>query len=88
MSNPISTASLKKLILKSNDPRAKIDLLLRTLPYTIAQEQARSETFYSKDVIKGLTKKLKMVESLSKEVQKEEYGTWSDFAEEGLGEVA
>lgn len=88
MSNPISTASLKKLILKSNDPRAKIDLLLRTLPYTIAQEQARSETFYSKDVIKGLKKKLKMVESLSKEVQKEEYGTWSDFAEEGLGEVA
>ena len=88
MSNPISTASLKKLIIKSNDPRAKIDLLLRTLPYTIAQEQARSETFYSKDVIKGLKKKLKMVESLSKEVQKEEYGTWSDFAEEGLGEVA
>ena len=84
MSNPISTASLKKLILKSNDPRAKIDLLLRTLPYTIAQEQARSETFYSKDVIKGLKKKLKMVEGLAKDIQDEEYGVWSDFAEEGI----
>ena len=87
MSNPISTASLKKLILKSNNPKAKIDLLLKTLPYTIAQEQARTKTFYSKDVIKGLKKKLKMVEGLAKDIQQEEYGVWSDFAEEGLGEL-
>ena len=86
MSNPISVSSLKKLILKSNDPKAKIELLLKTLPYTIQQEEKRSETFYSKDVIKGLKKKLKMVEGLAKDIQQEEYGIWSDFAEEGLAE--
>ena len=64
MSNPISTASLKKLILKSNNPKEKIELLLRTLPHTIAQEEKRTDTFYSKDVIKGLTKKLIMVKKL------------------------
>tara|TARA_B100001057_G_scaffold443203_1_gene479130 strand:+ start:92 stop:355 length:264 start_codon:yes stop_codon:yes gene_type:complete len=87
MSNPISTASLKKLILKSNNPKAKIELLLKTLPYTIAQEEKR-DTFYSIDVIKGLKKKLKMVEELAKDLQQEEYGIWSEFAEEELLKVA
>tara|TARA_Y200000002_G_C22448739_1_gene565401 strand:- start:199 stop:459 length:261 start_codon:yes stop_codon:yes gene_type:complete len=84
MSNPISTASLKKLILKSKDPKAKIDLLLKTLPYTIAQEAKRTDSFYSADVVKGLTKKLTMVQKLANDLSQEEYGIWSDFAEEGL----
>ena len=64
MSNPISTASLKKLILKSNNPKEKIELLLRTLPYTIEVEEKRPTTFYSEKVIKGLTKKLEMIKEL------------------------
>jgi len=73
MSNPISTASLKKLILKSNNPKAKIELLLKTLPYTIEQEEKR-DTFYSEKVIKGLTKKLLMVRELARNNNIPTYG--------------
>ena len=73
MSNPISTASLKKLILKSNNPKAKIELLLKTLPYTIEQEEKR-DSFYSADVIKGLTKKLTMVRELARNNNIPTYG--------------
>jgi len=52
------------LILKSNNPKEKIELLLRTLPYTIEVEEKRPTTFYSEKVIKGLTKKLEMVKEL------------------------
>ena len=69
MSNPISTASLKKLILKSNNPKEKIELLLRTLPFTIEVESKRPTTFYSEKVIKGLTKKLEMVKELKGVIQ-------------------
>ena len=74
MSNPISTASLKKLILKSKDPKAKIELLLRTLPYTIEQEEKRPAGFYSEKVIKGLTKKLLMVRELARNNNIPTYG--------------
>jgi len=73
MSNPISTASLKKLILKSNDPKAKIELLLRTLPYTIEQEEKR-DTFYNAKVVKGLTDKLLMVRKLARQNNIPTYG--------------
>jgi len=64
MSSPISTNSLKKLILKSDNPRQKIELLLRTLPYTIEVEQAREEP--NKKVIDGLIQKLLMVRALAR----------------------
>ena len=74
MSNPISVSSLKKLILKSNDPKAKIELLLRTLPYTIEQEEKRPDNFYSEKVIKGLTEKLLMVRKLARQNNIPTYG--------------
>ncbi len=82
MSNPISTASLKKLILKSKDPKAKIDLLLKTLPHSIIHEMQRQEP--NRAVVDNLSKKLRMVEKLAVDLPQEEYGIWSDFAEEGL----
>ena len=66
MSSPISTNSLKKLILKSNDPKAKIDLLLRTLPHSIIQEMQRQEP--NRAVVDNLSKKLRMVEKLSVDI--------------------
>jgi len=72
MSNPISVSSLKKLILKSNDPKAKIELLLRTLPYTIEQEEKREEV--NMNVIKGLTDKLLMVRKLARQNSIPTYG--------------
>ena len=86
MSNPISVSSLKQLILRSNDPKAKIDLLLRTLPYTISQEQARSDMNIA--VVKGLQKRLEMVEGLAKNFPQQDNGIWSEFAEEELLKVA
>ena len=62
MSSPISTNSLKKLILKSNDPKAKIDLLLKTLPHSIIHEMQRQEP--NRAVVDNLSKKLRMVEKL------------------------
>jgi len=72
MSNPISVSSLKKLILKSNNPKAKIELLLRTLPYTIEQEEKREEV--NMNVIKGLTDKLLMVRKLARQNNIPTYG--------------
>ena len=66
MSNPISTNSLKKLILKSDNPKAKIDLLLRTLPYHIQRESKRSDMNIA--VVKSLVNKLSMVQNLANEV--------------------
>jgi len=63
MSNPISTSSLKKLILRSNNPKAKIDLLLRSLPYSIRQESLRKDMNIK--VVKNLVNKLTMVQELS-----------------------
>ena len=66
MSSPISTNSLKKLILKSNDPKAKIDLLLRTLPHSIIHEMQRQEP--NRAVVDNLSKKLRMVEKLAVDI--------------------
>lgn len=66
MSSPISTNSLKKLILKSNDPKAKIDLLLKTLPHSIIHEMQRQEP--NRAVVDNLSKKLRMVEKLSVDI--------------------
>ena len=66
MSNPISTNSLKKLILKSANPKAKIDLLLRTLPYHIQRESKRSDMNIA--VVKSLVNKLSMVQNLADNV--------------------
>ena len=66
MSSPISTNSLKKLILKSNDPKAKIDLLLRTLPHSIIHEMQRQEP--NRAVVDNLSQKLRMVEKLSVDI--------------------
>ena len=63
MSNPISTSSLKKLILRSDNPKAKIDLLLRSLPYSIRQESLRKDMNIK--VVKNLVNKLTMVQELS-----------------------
>ncbi len=63
MSNPISTNSLKKLILRSDNPKAKIDLLLRTLPYHIQRESKRSDMNIT--VVKSLVNKLSMVQNLA-----------------------
>ena len=64
MSKPISTNSLKKLILKSNNPKQKIDLLLRSLPYSIKQESNRYDM--NIEVVKSLVNKLSMVQELKK----------------------
>ena len=66
MSSPNSTNSLKKLILKSNDPKAKIDLLLKTLPHSIIHEMQRQEP--NRAVVDNLSKKLRMVEKLSVDI--------------------
>ena len=66
MSKPISTSSLKALILKSNNPSDKINLLLRTLPETIRRETIRED--HNIKIIKDLTNKLKMVQKLTMEV--------------------
>jgi len=66
MSNPISTNSLKKLILKSNNPKQKIDLLLRALPYSIKQESNRSDMNIK--VVKSLVNKLSMVQNLKVDI--------------------
>jgi len=66
MSNPISTSSLKKLILKSNNPKQKIDLLLRALPYSIKQESNRSDMNIA--VVKSLVNKLSMVQNLKVDI--------------------
>ena len=63
MSNPISTNSLKKLILKSDNPKAKIDLLLKTLPHSIIHEMQREQP--NRKVIDNLSQKLRMVEKLA-----------------------
>ena len=66
MSSPISTNSLKKLILKSNDPKAKIDLLLRTLPHSIVHEMQREVP--NRAVVDNLSQKLRMVEKLAVDI--------------------
>ena len=67
MSSPISTNSLKKLILKSDNPKQKIDLLLRTLPYTIKEESKRSDM--NIEVVKNLVNKLSMVQKLAVDIK-------------------
>jgi hypothetical protein len=66
MSSPISTNSLKKLILKSDNPKQKIELLLRTLPYTIMEESKRRDM--NIEVVKNLVNKLSMVKKLSVDI--------------------
>ena len=66
MSSPISTNSLKKLILKSNDSKAKIDLLLRTLPHSIIHDMQRKEP--NRAVVSNLKQKLRMVEKLAVDI--------------------
>lgn len=67
MSNPISTNSLKKLILKSDNPKQKIELLLRTLPYTIKEESKRRDM--NIEVVKNLVNKLSMVQKLAVDIK-------------------
>ena len=66
MSKPISTSSLKALILKSNNPLDKINLLLRTLPETIRRETIRED--YNMKIIKDLANKYTMVQKLATEI--------------------
>jgi len=66
MSKPISTSSLKALILKSNNPSDKINLLLRTLPETIRRETLRED--YNMKIIKDLANKYTMVQKLQAEI--------------------
>ena len=66
MSKPISTSSLKALILKSNKPSIKIQLLLRTLPETIRRETLRED--YNMKILKDLANKYTMVQKLSQEI--------------------
>ena len=66
MSKPISTSSLKALILKSNNPLDKINLLLRTLPETIRRETIRED--YNMKIIKDLANKYTMVQKLQEEI--------------------
>ncbi len=66
MSKPISTSSLKTLILTSKKPQYHINVLLRTLPYTIKQETKRLNP--NMKIIKDLTNKYKMVQKISTEV--------------------
>lgn len=67
MSSPISTNSLKKLILKSDNPKQKIELLLRTLPYTIKEESKRRDM--NIEVVKNLVNKLSMVQKLAVDIK-------------------
>tara|TARA_Y100000385_G_scaffold257538_1_gene284819 strand:- start:232 stop:435 length:204 start_codon:yes stop_codon:yes gene_type:complete len=66
MSKPISTSSLKALILKSNNPLDKINLLLRTLPEAIRRETIRKD--YNMKIIKDLANKYTMVQKLQAEI--------------------
>ena len=66
MSNPISTNSLKNLILKSDNPRQKIELLLRTLPHSIIHEMQREQP--NRKVVDNLLSKLRMVEKLAVDI--------------------
>ena len=66
MSSPISTNSLKKLILKSDKPRYKIELLLRTLPHSIIHEMQREQP--NRKVVDNLLSKLRMVEKLAADI--------------------
>ena len=66
MSKPISTSSLKALILKSNKPSIKIQLLLRTLPESIRRETVRED--YNMKIIKDLANKYTMVQKLATEI--------------------
>jgi hypothetical protein len=66
MSSPISTNSLKKLILKSDKPRIKVNLLLRTLPHSIMHEMQRQEP--NRAVVDNLSQKLRMVEKLAVDI--------------------
>jgi len=66
MSSPISTNSLKKLILKSDNPKQKIELLLRTLPYSIKEESNRCDM--NIEVVKNLVNKLSMVQKLAVDI--------------------
>ncbi len=66
MSSPISTNSLKKLILKSDNPAIKINLLLRTLPHSIMHEMQRQEP--NRAVVDNLSQKLRMVEKLAVDI--------------------
>ena len=66
MSSPISTNSLKKLILKSDTPRIKVNLLLRTLPHSIMHEMQREQP--NRTVVDNLSQKLRMVEKLAVDI--------------------
>ena len=66
MSKPISTSSLKTQILLSKNPKYYIELLLRTLPYSIKEEFKRNNP--SMDVLRNLTNKYTMVQKLAKEI--------------------
>ena len=66
MSSPISTNSLKKLILKSDKPRIKVNLLLRTLPHSIVHEMQRENP--NRAVVDNLSQKLRMVEKLAVDI--------------------
>jgi hypothetical protein len=66
MSSPISTNSLKKLILKSDKPAIKINLLLRTLPHSIIHEMQREVP--NRAVVDNLSQKLRMVEKLAVDI--------------------
>jgi len=72
MSKPVSTATLKKLIVKSDNPTYKINLLLRTLPYHIERESGRTDMNLM--VIKSLTNKLLMVRELARKNNIPTYG--------------
>ena len=66
MSKPISTKNLKELILRSEKPLIKIQLLLRTLPEHIRRETLRED--YNMKIIKDLANKYTMVQKLSEEI--------------------
>ncbi len=66
MSKPISTKNLKELILRSDKPLIKIQLLLRTLPETIRRETLRED--YNMKILKDLANKYTMVQKLSQEI--------------------
>ena len=66
MSKPISTSSLKTQILLSKNPKYYIQLLLRTLPYSIKEESKRNNP--SMDVLRNLTNRYTMIQKLAKEI--------------------
>ena len=66
MSKPISTKNLKELILRSDKPLIKIQLLLRTLPEHIRRETLRED--YNMKIIKDLANKYTMVQKLAAEI--------------------